>query len=60
MSDRAVINFAAGPAKLPTAVLNEAARDMLDYAGTGIGVMVRPPAALHSHRWARSPPLPAL
>ena len=34
-----VYNFSAGPAVLPEAVLKEAAAEMLDYRGTGMGVM---------------------
>ena len=34
-----VYNFSAGPAMLPVEVLEEAARDMLDYHGTGQSVM---------------------
>ena len=34
-----VFNFSAGPAVLPEEVLKEAAAEMLDYKGTGIGVM---------------------
>jgi len=34
-----VYNFSAGPAVLPEAVLKEAALEMLDYRGTGMGVM---------------------
>ncbi len=34
-----VYNFSAGPAVLPEEVLREAAAEMLDYNGTGIGVM---------------------
>ena len=34
-----VYNFSAGPAVLPEEVLKEAAAEMLDYQGTGIGVM---------------------
>ena len=34
-----VYNFAAGPATLPEEVLKEAAAEMLDYQGTGMGVM---------------------
>ena len=31
-------NFAAGPSPLPTSVLEEAAKGLLNYAGTGMGV----------------------
>ena len=34
-----VYNFAAGPAVLPEEVLREAAEEMLDYKGAGLGVM---------------------
>ena len=34
-----VYNFAAGPAVLPEEVLQEAAAEMLDYRGCGLGVM---------------------
>lgn len=34
-----VYNFSAGPAVLPEEVLREAAAEMLDYRGTGMGVM---------------------
>ena len=34
-----VYNFSAGPAVLPEEVLKEAAAEMLDYTGTGMGVM---------------------
>ena len=34
-----VFNFSAGPAVLPESVLQEAAAEMLDYRGTGMGVM---------------------
>lgn len=34
-----VFNFSAGPAMLPELVLQEAAREMLDYRGTGMSVM---------------------
>ena len=34
-----VYNFSAGPAVLPEEVLKEAAAEMLDYNGTGMGVM---------------------
>ena len=34
-----VYNFSAGPAVLPEEVLKEAAAEMLDYKGTGMGVM---------------------
>jgi phosphoserine aminotransferase len=31
-------NFAAGPSPLPTAVLEEASKGLLNYEGTGMGV----------------------
>ena len=34
-----VYNFSAGPACLPVEVLEEAAKDMLDYKGCGMSVM---------------------
>lgn len=34
-----VYNFSAGPAVLPVEVLEEAAKEMLDYRGTGMSVM---------------------
>lgn len=34
-----VYNFSAGPAVLPESVLRQAADEMLDYKGTGMGVM---------------------
>ena len=34
-----VYNFSAGPSMLPEEVLKEAADEMLDYKGTGMGVM---------------------
>ena len=34
-----IYNFSAGPAVLPEEVLKEAAAEMLDYKGTGMGVM---------------------
>ncbi len=34
-----VYNFSAGPSMLPVEVLKEAAEEMLDYNGTGMGVM---------------------
>lgn len=34
-----IYNFSAGPATLPVEVLEEAAKDMLDYKGTGMSVM---------------------
>ena len=33
-----VINFGAGPSALPQNVLEEAARGLLNYKGTGIGI----------------------
>ncbi len=34
-----ISNFTAGPAGLPTAVLEEAQRELLDYQGTGMSIM---------------------
>ncbi len=34
-----IYNFSAGPAMLPVEVLEEAAKDMLDYHGSGMSVM---------------------
>jgi phosphoserine aminotransferase len=34
-----VLNFAAGPAKLPDEVLREVQQELVDYAGTGMSVM---------------------
>lgn len=31
-------NFAAGPSPLPTSVLEEAAKGLLNYNGTGMGI----------------------
>ncbi len=39
-----VINFSAGPAMLPTAVMERAQKEFCDYKGSGCGVME------HSHR----------
>nr|XP_002736556.1 PREDICTED: phosphoserine aminotransferase-like [Saccoglossus kowalevskii] len=39
MSEGRVINFAAGPAKLPEAVLQRAQKEMLNYQNTGVSVM---------------------
>ncbi|HMN95376.1 MAG TPA: 3-phosphoserine/phosphohydroxythreonine transaminase [Phycisphaerales bacterium] len=41
-----VFNFSAGPAAIPESVLEEARRDLIDIAGTGIGILE------HSHRGA--------
>jgi len=43
-STRHTLNFSAGPAVLPECVLEQAARDLIDLDGTGIGVLE------HSHR----------
>ena len=32
-------NFSAGPAALPTEVLEQAQNEMLDYAGSGMSIM---------------------
>ncbi|MDB4742904.1 3-phosphoserine/phosphohydroxythreonine transaminase [Planctomicrobium sp.] len=45
MSNR-IFNFSAGPAILPVQVLEEAKNSLLDFNGTGIGIME------HSHRGA--------
>lgn len=45
MSNR-IFNFSAGPAVLPVEVLEEAKNSLLDFNGTGIGIME------HSHRGA--------
>lgn len=45
MSNR-IFNFSAGPAILPVEVLEEAQNSLLDFNGTGIGIME------HSHRGA--------
>ena len=39
MSRETTYNFAAGPSALPTEVLETAAREMLDYHGSGMSVM---------------------
>jgi phosphoserine aminotransferase len=39
MSANRVFNFSAGPSTLPPAVLEQAASEMLDYRGVGMGVM---------------------
>ncbi|XP_006009879.1 phosphoserine aminotransferase isoform X2 [Latimeria chalumnae] len=39
MENKKVINFGAGPAKLPTSVLLEAQEELLDYKGLGISVL---------------------
>ncbi|KAG7092379.1 hypothetical protein E1B28_008736 [Marasmius oreades] len=38
MSDSRVINFGAGPSALPDSVLDEAAKGLLNFKGTGIGI----------------------
>ncbi|KAJ6581827.1 pyridoxal phosphate-dependent transferase [Mycena capillaripes] len=38
MSDSRVINVSAGPCALPESVLHEAAKGLLDFNGTGIGI----------------------
>ncbi|ELU04686.1 hypothetical protein CAPTEDRAFT_173627 [Capitella teleta] len=38
-NSKRVINFAAGPAKLPAGVLEAAQKELLDHAGTGVSVM---------------------
>ncbi|KAG8455272.1 hypothetical protein GDO86_001466 [Hymenochirus boettgeri] len=37
--DRDVVNFGAGPAKLPQSVLLEAQKDMVNYKGLGISIL---------------------
>jgi len=39
MENQSVINFAAGPAKLPEKVLQKAQKELLNYNGSGISVM---------------------
>ena len=39
MFDRRVFNFAPGPATLPEEVLKQAAAEMLNWNGLGMGVM---------------------
>ena len=39
MFDQRVYNFAPGPATLPEEVLKQAAPDMLNWQGLGMGVM---------------------
>lgn len=39
MSSNTVVNFGAGPAKLPREVLLEAQRDLLNYASTGLSIV---------------------
>ncbi|KAK2837900.1 hypothetical protein Q5P01_015112 [Channa striata] len=39
MDPKQVINFGAGPAKLPQAVLLQAQKELLNYSGTGISVL---------------------
>ena len=39
-----VVNFSAGPAMLPTVVMERAQAEFCDYKGSGCGVME------HSHR----------
>jgi len=43
-TSRTTLNFSAGPAVLPECVLEQAAQDIIDLDGTGIGVLE------HSHR----------
>eukprot|EP01137_Pigoraptor_chileana_P012221 Opistho-2@64355 len=38
-ASKTVLNFSAGPAKLPRAVLERARDELLDYAGSGMSVM---------------------
>ncbi|XP_053558450.1 phosphoserine aminotransferase [Bombina bombina] len=37
--DRQVLNFGAGPAKLPPSVLLEAQKELIDYGGLGISIL---------------------
>ena len=39
MSSQPKLNFAAGPAKLPQSVLHKASLGIMDYEGSGVGVM---------------------
>ena len=39
MTREEVFNFAAGPSTMPTSVLEKAARELLNYKGTGVSVM---------------------
>lgn len=39
MANKALWNFSAGPSKLPTEVLQQAAAEMLDWHGSGMSVM---------------------
>ena len=39
MAEERVYNFSAGPAVLPEEVLREAAKEMLNYQGSGMSVM---------------------
>ncbi|XP_067295986.1 phosphoserine aminotransferase [Pseudorasbora parva] len=39
MDKKQVINFGAGPAKLPQSVLLQAQKEFLDYSGTGISIL---------------------
>lgn len=53
---RQVVNFSAGPAMLPEAVLRQAADEMLDWQGTGLSVMEmshRGPHYMRIHEEAR-------
>ena len=34
-----IYNFSAGPSMLPVSVLEQAAKDLVDYQGTGMSVM---------------------
>jgi phosphoserine aminotransferase len=48
-------NFSAGPAALPEPVLRQAAEEMLDWHGCGVGVMEM---SHRSPQFARSSPAP--
>ena len=39
MTEKRVYNFSAGPSMLPVAVLEKAAKQMLNYEGSGMSVM---------------------
>ena len=39
MADNRVFNFSAGPSMLPVEVLEKAAKQMMNYEGSGMSVM---------------------
>ena len=39
MENQRIYNFSAGPSELPMEVLERAAKEMTNYAGSGMGVM---------------------